>query len=74
MHSPEGSDRLTGMALGIFGEQHICHLLFPYQLYYNELRVLLALKKDAPFPRDARVGRVLALPILGGLHHRYVRV
>jgi hypothetical protein len=35
----------------------------------------LSLKKDAPIPRDAqRVGRVLALPILGGLHHRYVRV
>jgi hypothetical protein len=33
------------------------------------------LKKDAPIPRDVQtVGRVLPLPILGGLHHQYVRV
>jgi len=52
----------------IFGEQHLRHLLISYRTH-------LSLKKDAPIPRDAqRVGRVLALPILGGLHHRYVRV
>jgi len=52
----------------IFGEQHLHHLLISYRTH-------LSLKKDAPIPRDAqRVGRVLALPILGGLHHRYVRV
>jgi hypothetical protein len=33
------------------------------------------LTKDAPIPRDVqRAGRVLPLPILGGLHHEYVRV
>jgi len=33
------------------------------------------LAKDALIPREAkRAGRVLAQPILGGLHHRYVRV
>ena len=59
----------------IFGEQHLRHLLNSYQEYYNESRTHLSLKKDAPIPRDAQsVGRVLALPILGGLHHRYVRV
>jgi hypothetical protein len=59
----------------IFGEQHLRHLLHCYQEYYNESRPHLSLKKDAPIPRNAqRVGRVLALPILGGLHHRYVRV
>ena len=36
---------------------------------------LISLGKDAPIPREAkRAGRVLALTILGGLHHRYVRV
>jgi hypothetical protein len=50
-------------------------LLNSYKEYYNESRTHLSLKKDAPIPRDAqRVGRVLALPILGGLHYRYVRV
>ena len=35
----------------------------------------LALKKHAPIPRhDERVGRMLGLPIQGGLHHQYVRV
>jgi Integrase core domain len=59
----------------IFSEQHLRHLLNSYQEYYNESRTHLSLKKDAPIPRDAqKVGRVLALPILGGLHHRYVRV
>ena len=59
----------------IFGEQHLRHLLNSYQEYYNESRTHLSLKKDAPIPRDVQgAGRVLALPILGGLHHRYVRV
>jgi transposase InsO family protein len=58
----------------IFGEQHLRHLLTSYQEYYNE-SPHLSLKKDAPIPRDAqRAGRLLALPILGGLHHRHVRV
>jgi len=36
----------------------------------NDSRTHLSPKKGAPFPRDAQtVGRVLALPSLGGLHH-----
>jgi hypothetical protein len=54
---------------------HLRHLLNSYQPYYNEARTHLSLRKDTPMPREVqRVGRVLALPILGGLHHRYVRV
>jgi hypothetical protein len=35
----------------------------------------LSLHKDAPIPRSVHiVGRVLPLPILGGLHHQYIRV
>jgi hypothetical protein len=35
----------------------------------------LSLQKDAPVPRDVcRTGRVRSSPILGGLHHQYVRV
>jgi len=59
----------------IFGEQHLRHLLSSYLQYYNEVRPHLSLEKDAVLPREVkRVGRVLAQPILGGLHHRYVRV
>src|SRR6185295_16716516 len=35
----------------------------------------LSLKKDAPIPRAVQaVGRILPTPILGGLHHQYVRI
>jgi len=71
------AERLIGCLdhVVIFSEQHLRHLLNSYQEYYNMSRTHLSLKKDAPIPRDAQsIGRVLALPILGGLHHRYVRV
>jgi hypothetical protein len=43
--------------------------------YYNETRTHLSLNKDAPVPRPAQIhGRILGVPILGGLHHQYVRV
>jgi transposase InsO family protein len=59
----------------VFGEQHLWHLLNSYQEYYNKVRPHLSLQKDAPIPRSRlTVGRVLPVPILGGLHHQYVRV
>jgi transposase InsO family protein len=59
----------------VFGERHLRRLLISYQTYYNEVRTHLSLRKDAPIPRGVRsVGRILPLPILGGLHHQYVRV
>ena len=39
-------------------------------------RTHLALNKDAPIPRQVarpRTGRVVAIPQVGGLHHRYER-
>jgi transposase InsO family protein len=59
----------------VFGERHLCHVLASYEKYYNEVRTHLSLHKDAPIRREVcRTGRVLSLPILGGLHHQYVRV
>jgi transposase InsO family protein len=59
----------------VFGERHLRHLLNSYQNYYNEVRTHLSLQKDAPIPRVVSgTGRVLPIPVLGGLHHRYVRV
>ena len=43
--------------------------------YYNETRTHLALNKDAPLSRTVKTpGRILCRPILGGLHHEYIRV
>ena len=58
----------------VLGEQHLRHLLKSYQNYYNEARTRLSLQKDAPVPRAVQaVGETLAVPILGGLHHQYIR-
>jgi hypothetical protein len=59
----------------VLSERHLRHLLVSYQKYYNEVRTHLSLQKDAPVRREVRgTGRVLPMPLLGGLHHHYVRV
>ena len=59
----------------VVGERHLRHVLASYQTYYNEVRTHLSLQNDAPVRRDVcRTGRVRSSPILGGLHHQYVRV
>lgn len=56
-------------------EQHLKRLLSDYAAYYHEDRTHLGLDKQTPTGRKraAGVGRVLAQPRLGGLHHRYDR-
>ena len=55
----------------VFGEQHLRHLLRSYANYYNQARTHLSLNKDAPVSRAIQtVGRILPLPVLGGLHHQ----
>jgi Integrase core domain len=59
----------------VFGEKHLRQLLLWYTDYYNRARTHLSLNKDAPVPRAIEaVGSIHASPILGGLHHRYVRI
>ena len=59
----------------VFGERHLRHALLSYMNYYNETRTHLSLDKDAPLSRPVqRAGRILRLPILGGLHHQYIRI
>ena len=44
--------------------------------YYHESRTHLSLAKDAPVSRPVQgpgAGRIVAIPQLGGLHHRYER-
>ena len=59
----------------VFGERHLRQVLLSYMHYYNSARTHLSLNKDAPVPRAVQaVGRILPTPILGGLHHQYVRI
>jgi transposase InsO family protein len=59
----------------VLGECHLRHLLVSYMKYYNGTRTHLSLEKDAPFSRAVeRAGQILCRPILGGLHHQYVRI
>jgi transposase InsO family protein len=59
----------------VFGERHLRHLLRSYRAYYNVTRTHLSLDKDAPVSRTVHsVGRIVANPVLGGLHHQYVRI
>jgi putative transposase len=49
-------------------------MLSSYFRYYHESRTHLSLDKQCPFPREAlKVGTIVAIPQLGGLHHRYER-
>ena len=60
----------------VFGEEHLRLILLSYQTYYNEARTHLSLDRNSPVPRELEPpskGRVVAIPHLGGLHHRYQR-
>jgi len=60
----------------ILGELHLLRILAGYFEYYNRARCHLSLAGDAPEPRPKQgpeVGRVIELPEVGGLHHRYER-
>ena len=59
----------------IIGAWHLRQILVSYATYYNQARTHLALQKDAPLCRTVqRCGRIIAIPVLSGLHHQYVRI
>jgi transposase InsO family protein len=59
----------------VLGEAHLRRVLTEYANYYNAARTHLALGRDTPFGRPPLAfGDIHALPILGGLHHQYVRM
>ena len=61
--------------LVVFGEAHLREVLKNYASYCNKIRPHLSLDKDAPnFRRRQKLGPIAAIPILGGLHHQYLRV
>jgi Integrase core domain len=59
----------------VVNERHLRRVLSQYLGYYHRSRTHLSLDKNSPeFRWLQRVGSVAALPVLGGLHHHYVRV
>jgi putative transposase len=62
--------------LVVIGERHLKGILSEYVDYYNGIRTHLSLAKDAPEPRSVQPpsqGRVVEVPCVGGLHHKYLR-
>ncbi len=60
----------------IFNERHLRRFLSDYFTYYHTSRTHLGLEKDFPSPRPVEspeLGPVSAEPMVGVLHHRYVR-
>jgi len=60
----------------VLGERHLRRILTRYLAYYHQARTHLALDKDAPDRRQIQIlaaGRIVQLPEVGGLHHRYIR-
>src|SRR5882762_935855 len=60
----------------VFHETSLRRTLTSYFDYYHRSRTHLSLGKDAPEPRaihPPEMGSVVALPLVGGLHHRYER-
>jgi transposase InsO family protein len=59
----------------ILGEAHLRQVLRAYAAYYNEVRTHLSLNRNPPLGRTIqRSGSIVAIPILSGLHHHYVRI
>ena len=59
----------------VVGEASLRRTLKAYARYYNEIRTHRSLDKDAPEARPILVtGMICSRPVLGGLHHHYVRV
>ena len=58
----------------VLSQRHLRRLLKSYFAYYHSSRTHLALAKDAPEGRAImREGDIIAIPQVGGLHHRYER-
>jgi transposase InsO family protein len=61
----------------VLSESHLLRILRSYLAYYHQSRTHLSLQKDCPEPRlvqPPNQGRIVSLPQVGGLHHRYERI
>ena len=60
----------------IFNENHLYRVVKDYLIYYHSHRTHLGLNGDCPEHRPVEppeMGKVVELPVVGGLHHRYTR-
>ena len=60
----------------IMNERHLKRILTAYVDYYNRSRTHFSLDQDCPISRPAQrlgEGKIISIPQVGGLHHRYER-
>jgi len=60
----------------VINAAHLRRILTAYSSYYHRSRTHLGLQKDTPDHRpvsEASAGPIVAIPEVGGLHHRYER-
>jgi putative transposase len=60
----------------VFNERQLRRVLESYLEYYHHARPHRSLDHDSPVPRPVEspdCGKVIELPLVGGLHHRYLR-
>lgn len=60
----------------VLNGQHLRQMLSNYLAYYHQDRTHRSLDQDCPLSRPVEPpdqGNIVALPLLGGLHHRYTR-
>ena len=60
----------------VLNERHLHRILTDYFDYYHDSRPHLSLDRNSPTPRRVEPpseGEVVAVPQVGGLHHRYTR-
>ena len=60
----------------VLNDSHLRRILASYFAYYHEDRAHLSLDRNSPNPREIELrvqGKVISMPRVGGLHHRYRR-
>jgi putative transposase len=60
----------------VFNQRSLHQHIQEFLDYYHRSRPHLSLLKDSPEPRPVQPlesGRIVSIPVLGGLHHRYER-
>jgi len=60
----------------VLNERQLRQILEQFFAYYHEVRPHRSLAHDSPIPRPVQLpdrGKVIEIPLVGGLHHQYLR-